>query len=182
MNRKSKQRWLSAAALILAAAFIAGYLYVSFFDEESQAFQTEQVSHIDIPFRADGRVSIVDPDGVERYAGQIEIADTDLEREQGLMYRDSLGRDQGMLFVFPEESVQAFWMRNTRISLDIVYIGSDYRIVSIARNARPYDETSLPSQGPAQYVLEINGGLCAELGIQPGDTVRWSLDCSDPKK
>lgn len=92
------------------------------------------------------------------------------------MYRDSLGADQGMLFVFPAEAPQAFWMKNTRMALDILYIGANGTIVSIAENARPYDETSLPSQAPAQYVLEIPGGMCTAHGIQVGDSVSWTQD------
>ena len=67
-------------------------------------------------------------------------------------------------------------MKNTRMALDILYIGANGTIVSIAENARPYDETSLPSQAPAQYVLEIPGGMCAARGIQVGDSVSWTQD------
>lgn len=176
MNKKKKQFWLSAAAIALAVVFVLGYLFISFFDEAAPGFQTEQTTHIDIPFRADGTVTISNPQGEELYRGTIEIASTDQQREQGLMYRDSLGADQGMLFVFPAEAPQAFWMKNTRIALDILYIGANGTIVSIAENARPYDETSLPSQAPAQYVLEIPGGMCAERGIQAGDSVSWTQD------
>ena len=176
MSKKSKHFWLSVAAVIMAASFVVWYLYVSFFAEESQAFQPEQISRINVPFQVQGTVSIVSPEGKQLFNGEIEVADTDLKREQGLMYRDSLGRYRGMLFVFPQESMQTFWMRNTRIALDIIYINADQVVVSIAENARPYDETSRPSLAPAQYVLEINGGLCAELGIQAGDKVSWTIN------
>ena len=176
MDKKKKQFWLSAAAIALAVLFVLGYLFISFFDEATPGFQTEQTTHIDIPFRADGTVTISNPQGEQLYQGTIEIASTDQQREQGLMYRDSLGADQGMLFVFPAETPQAFWMKNTRMALDILYIGANGTIVSIAENARPYDETSLPSQAPAQYVLEIPGGMCAARGIQAGDSVSWTQD------
>ena len=117
---------------------------------------------------------ILNADGQELYSGEIEIASSEQKREQGLMYRDSLGQNQGMLFIFPQAEIQAFWMKNTRMPLDIIYIGPDQKIVSIAANAQPYDETSLPSEGPAQYVLEIAGGSCAELGISTGDVVSWT--------
>ena len=176
MDKKKKQFWLSAAAIALAVLFVLGYLFISFFDEAAPGFQPEQTTHIDIPFRADGTVTISNPQGEQLYQGTIEIASTDQQREQGLMYRDSLGADQGMLFVFPAEAPQAFWMKNTRMALDILYIGANGTIVSIAENARPYDETSLPSQAPAQYVLEIPGGMCAARGIQVGDSVSWTQD------
>lgn len=176
MSKKKNQLGLRIAAVALVVIFIAGYLASAFFDEATPGFQTEQTTHIDIPFRADGTVTISNPQGEELYRGTIEIASTDQQREQGLMYRDSLGADQGMLFVFPAEAPQAFWMKNTRIPLDILYIGANGTIVSIAENAQPYDETSLPSQAPAQYVLEIPGGMCAARGIQAGDSVSWTQD------
>lgn len=176
MGIKKKHFWMSVAAIITVAAFLVWYFVVAFAAEEEAGVQEEQVTHIDIPFHADGMVSIhqAGPQGTVLYNGNIEIAATEQKREQGLMYRDSLAADNGMLFVFPEEEYQAFWMRNTRMPLDIIYIASSGTIVSIAENARPYDETSLPSEGPAQFVLEIKGGLCAELGIKAGDFVTWT--------
>lgn len=103
---------------------------------------------------------------------KVEIADDEPEREQGLMNRESLARDTGMLFQFEDMAVRSFWMRNTLIPLDILYLDDKGRIVSIARNAKPLDETPLSSIIPAKGVLEINGGQAAELGIMPGDTVR----------
>ncbi|ACG78049.1 conserved hypothetical protein [Phenylobacterium zucineum HLK1] len=102
---------------------------------------------------------------------RVEIADSVIEREYGLMCRKSLAADRGMLFIFPKSAPQAFWMRNTLIPLDIIYIGTDGKVVSIARNARPLDETPLPSGGPAIAVLELAGGRAAQLGLLPGDKV-----------
>ncbi len=114
-------------------------------------------------------VSIITHNGVRSFS--VEIADTEASREFGLMFRKDLAPDRGMLFEFDQPSVQSFWMRNTLIPLDIIYIGADGRIVSIARDARPMDETPLSSRGPAIGVLEIEGGLAAKLGIEPGDKV-----------
>lgn len=111
------------------------------------------------------------------FAGQritVEIADDDSSRAKGLMFRDSLGRNAGMLFIFRSEQPRAFWMKNTRIPLDIIYMDRDFRVVSISANTPPCRSRSgrcppYPSAGPAQYVLEINGGRAAELGLQVGD-------------
>jgi uncharacterized membrane protein (UPF0127 family) len=103
----------------------------------------------------------------------IEIADDEYQTQTGLMYRKSMEDDQGMLFIFETEEPRSFYMKNTEFALDILFINSDREIVSIQKNAKPLDPTSLPSEGPAQYVLEINAGLSDAWGIAPGDTVAW---------
>ncbi len=107
-----------------------------------------------------------------RYDFRVEIADTDQRRETGLMCRAVLAPDRGMLFDFrkPTDNV-AFWMKNTLIPLDIVFIRPDGRVLSIARNARPFDLTPLPAGGPVRGVLEIAGGRAAQLDLMPGDKV-----------
>jgi uncharacterized membrane protein (UPF0127 family) len=101
-----------------------------------------------------------------------EIADDDAERARGLMFRREMARDHGMLFEFEAARPQSFWMRNTHLSLDRIFIGADGRIVNIAENATPYSDAPIPSAGPAIGVLEINAGLSRELGIAAGDRVR----------
>jgi uncharacterized membrane protein (UPF0127 family) len=103
---------------------------------------------------------------------KVEIADEEPERRNGLMNRPSMRRDRGMLFQFEEESERSFWMKNTYIALDIIYIARDGRIVSIAARTTPFSEAPIASMGAANGVLEINGGLAEELGIRAGDTVR----------
>lgn len=115
--------------------------------------------------------------GVQSF--QVEIADTPREREYGLMCRRALAPDRGMLFIFPSSGPQAFWMRNTLIPLDIIYIGADGRVVSISRNARPLDETPLPSAGDARAVLELAAGRAAQIGLLPGDRLFHRIFPSD---
>ncbi|SHH30841.1 DUF192 domain-containing protein [Winogradskyella jejuensis] len=103
----------------------------------------------------------------------IEIADDEYQTQTGLMYRDSMEELQGMLFIFPNEAPRSFYMKNTRIPLDIIYISADSTVVSFQKNAKPFDETSLPSNYPAKFVLEINGGLSDQWGIKVGDKISF---------
>ncbi|MDZ4109108.1 MAG: DUF192 domain-containing protein [Brevundimonas sp.] len=102
----------------------------------------------------------------------VEIADDEAERQRGLMEREPLADDRGMLFQFPDVAERGFWMRNTPSPLDIIYIDPRGRIVSIARNATPYSEDIIPSNGPASGVLELRAGRADEIGARPGDRVR----------
>lgn len=101
----------------------------------------------------------------------VELAVTKAEQARGLMFRKSLAPDRGMLFPYNPPQRAAFWMKNTLIPLDILYIAPDGRVLSIARNAVPRDETPIPSGGVVGGVLEIPGGRAAQLGILPGDRV-----------
>ena len=106
---------------------------------------------------------------------KVEIADNEATRERGLMFRTSMAPGRGMLFDFKHPQPVAFWMRNTLIPLDMIFIAADGRIVSIARNAVPHDETPIPSGGVILGVLELKGGRAAEIGLQPGDRVRQRM-------
>jgi len=102
---------------------------------------------------------------------EVEIADDDRERALGLMFRRSMGDDEGMLFDFGHDEPATFWMRNTYIPLDMIFVRSDGTIESIAKRTTPLSEKGVPSKGPVRYVLEINGGMSDELGIRPGDRI-----------
>ena len=104
---------------------------------------------------------------------RVEVAGTGAEQEKGLMFRASLGPDEGMIFPMNPARPASFWMRNTVIPLDIIFVGRDRRILNIAANAVPYDETPLTSAGSVSGVLEIAGGRAAALGIAAGDRVEW---------
>ena len=111
--------------------------------------------------------------GVQRF--HVEIADNNAEREQGLMYRRSMGADHGMLFDFNPPQQVSFWMHNTFLPLDIIFIGQDGRILNIAANATPFSDDNIPSAGPVRGVLELNAGRAAALDILPGDRVRHRI-------
>jgi len=114
-------------------------------------------------------VEIASKSGVHVFS--VEIADTEPLREKGLMYRKSLPPGQGMLFDFHSDQPVRFWMKNTYIPLDMIFIRSDGRIVNIAENTTPMSEREVPSAGPVQAVLEVIGGTARKLGIAPGDRV-----------
>lgn len=102
---------------------------------------------------------------------KVEIADDDRETAIGLMFRRQMADDEGMLFDFGAEQPKSFWMRNTYIPLDMLFIKADGTIESIAERTTPLSEKSVPSKGPVRFVLEINGGLSDTLGITAGDIV-----------
>ncbi|WP_417607896.1 DUF192 domain-containing protein [Owenweeksia hongkongensis] len=103
----------------------------------------------------------------------IEIADNATEAQYGMMYRKSMDPNTGMLFIMPAEQQQSFWMKNTYVALDIIYINSNFEIVSVQKNAVPHDLKSLPSEGPALYVLEVVGGFADEHGLKKGDKIQF---------
>ncbi len=115
--------------------------------------------------------------GGERF--RVEIADDTQEQALGLMYRDSMPDDQGMLFIFPNEAPRSFWMKNTRIPLDIMYFNKELKMVSLSADTPPCKISrcpSYPSIAPAMYVLELNAGKAAELGVGPGAVLTLKLD------
>lgn len=101
----------------------------------------------------------------------VELAETPQQQAQGLMFRRSMAPDAGMLFPYRTAQDTAFWMKNTLIPLDMLFIGPDGRIVNIHERAVPQSTASIPSAGPVIGVLELNGGMAARLGIRPGDRV-----------
>ncbi len=103
----------------------------------------------------------------------VEVAKTSLERERGLMFRQSLGPDRGMIFLFDPPQSIAFWMKNTLIPLDMLFIGADGRVLNIIENAAPLSLSPRPSAGDAAMVLEIAGGRASALGIKAGDKVDY---------
>lgn len=131
------------------------------------------IAPTEISFTKDGELSLFKNDGTFIRKIDIEIADDDYQRETGLMHRSSLKESQGMLFIFEEEAQRGFYMKNTLIELDIIYLNKGGVIVSFAENAQPEDLTTLPSNIPAQYVLEIKGGLSEEWVLEIGDRIEW---------
>lgn len=117
----------------------------------------------------DDKLHIVTQNG--RYTFTVEIADTPDKRSQGLMFRESMAEDAGMLFTFERDQIASFWMKNTEIPLDMLFIARDGRIADMHRNAQPHSLRSIRSKMPVFAVLEINAGLTSRLGIRVGDRI-----------
>jgi uncharacterized protein len=103
----------------------------------------------------------------------IEIADNDAETTQGLMYRRSMPDSCGMIFIMKESEPQKFWMKNTYIPLDIIFLDETKKIVTIQANTTPFSEAGVESYDKAKFVLEVNAGYCKRKGIEKGDLVKW---------
>ena len=145
----SRNAYASMGARILAAAFIVATPIAAYADDTKLTLHT----------------------GTGDYAFNVEVVDTDAKRAEGLMFRTELADDAGMLFDFKAEREVSFWMRNTFIPLDMIFVGTDGVVDTIHVNARPQDPTSIPSKVSVQFVLEIPGGRSVEIGLKPGDTM-----------
>ena len=109
----------------------------------------------------------------KRHTFRVEVAASEAEQEQGLMFRTAMGADEGMIFPMVPPRQAAFWMKNTVMPLDIIFIGADHRVLNIAANAVPYSLVPLPSRGVAAGVLELYAGRAKALGLVAGDRVEW---------
>lgn len=125
-------------------------------------------------FQKEGELSFISSEsGNPVTTIEIEKADNDMERQFGLMYRRSMGENQGMLFLFEESTQQGFWMKNTYIPLDIMFVDENNVITTIHQNATPMSEKTLYSKGNAKYVVEVVGGFAEKHGIKEGDRISW---------
>lgn len=132
------------------------------------------IKQTEIFFKKEGTLTVFKSIDSTQVALDIEIADTDFDIQTGLMYRSSMDTKQGMLFVFDDARERFFYMKNTKIPLDLIYISENKSIVSFQKNAKPFDESSLPSNFPAKYVLEINAGLIDTWSLSVGDSISYT--------
>jgi uncharacterized protein len=156
-------QWFTRPAASLLAALVACLLWVAL-----------------VPAGAAGEatVEIISKSGVHAFS--VELATNDAERERGLMFRKELPEGRGMLFDFEREAPVAFWMHNTYIPLDMIFIRADGSILRIAENAEPLSDRLIPSGGPVRAVLEVIGGTARKLGIAPGDKVAGAMFKKSP--
>ncbi|MCJ7467856.1 MAG: DUF192 domain-containing protein [Maribacter sp.] len=139
-------------------------------EETKKVLKTEPIE-----FKKEGELSIYRQKVDTLIANiNIEIAETDYETETGLMYRKGMAEDQGMLFIFPGARLHNFYMKNTEFPLDLIFINENLAVASFAENAKPFDETSLSSEVPVKYVLEVNAGLAQKWSLQVGDRVEFT--------
>lgn len=166
-----KLLWIILAIIVVG---IGAYYGVSLSKKGTNA-DIEQSQALDIAFNKQGNLYFIDSEKNDTISViDIEIADTEQKRAQGLMYRKSIPENAGMLFILDEEEMQSFWMKNTYISLDMLFVNANKEIVTICPNTTPLKEWSYASTKPALYVVEVNAGYCAKKGITEGDKINFS--------
>ncbi|CAN5414297.1 hypothetical protein BH23BAC2_BH23BAC2_11190 [soil metagenome] len=153
---------------ISAVLLVAGTLSACANESKEKTVETPAIE-----FKKEGELLLLKGQQVTAKI-DIEIADSPYEWETGLMYRESMERNQGMLFIYPNAAPRSFYMKNTYIPLDIIFYSSDTTVISFKENAIPMDETSIPSNGPARFILELNTGKVAEWNIEVGDKMRFT--------
>ncbi len=124
-------------------------------------------------FRPQGTLEFVRPDGTVIRAIEIEFAEDEASRQQGLMHRRQMTLNQGMLFLFDRPDKLSFWMANTPMPLDIMFVGADSQIVNIAKRTKPLSQERIESTGDAQYVVEVRGGFSDRFGIDDSTRIQW---------
>jgi uncharacterized protein len=180
-NKKSAEKKISLSRLILIifAIIIALSLIVLTTynpgNKKSVAKSSSATSKSTPTFRKDGSLKIYRTHNPEPLLLEIEVADEEPERIRGLMDRFSMPENAGMLFIFDKDEPRSFWMKNTYIPLDIIYINAEKKIVSIQKYTHPRTTTSIPSEKPAIYVLEVNAGFTDKYGIFAGDKIAYEL-------
>ena len=155
-------------SLLICSSFLTGC------KDKPQA--SKEITTEPISFTQEAEAYLVKPAGDTVQHLKLEIADDDYQRETGLMYRQSMDEDQGMLFIFENEQPRGFYMKNTHIPLDLIFLDSKNKIVSITKDAQPESLETIPSNAPAQYVLEINGGLSDQWNLAVGDSLILNRD------
>ena len=167
----NKSGWTKAASLaLLFAAAACSPLAASSTTAQAPAAATTPAVH---PVSGLTVIPLTVTSASGAHVFKVEVASTPAEQSRGLMFRAEMGADEGMIFPMEPPRPAAFWMKNTVIPLDIIFIGPDRKVLTIAANAVPYDLQPLPSVGDAACVLELIGGHAAQLGIKPGDKVSW---------
>lgn len=165
---KRKSILITAAAAVITIAFLALVFYPAPKMENIPEAQTQAVK----PLRQDAVVTFIKSDDQREIVSiNAQIAEAENERMQGMMFRKSIRPDEGMLFIFERPEQRSFWMKNTFVSLDILYIDEDLKIITIHHRTEPLSVASIPSYGKAKYVVEVKGGFCNQYKLEEGDFI-----------
>lgn len=175
-NKNSNRKAPVWIAFILFIAVISGLIVFFTQRGKNEALADDSQSNkINIPFSKQGTLAFIGKTGNDTISViDIEVADNDQRRARGLMYRSQLPADAGMLFIFDEEDMQSFWMKNTYIPLDMLFVNAGNEIVTIHANTTPLQEWNYASTKPALYVVEVNAGYCARKKIAEGDKISFN--------
>jgi uncharacterized membrane protein (UPF0127 family) len=164
-KKQAKKKFLNRRNIIISFVFLAAIASYFLFIRKSSDFVKE------------GEVIFLKRDTKQEIKRiDVEVANTQTERSKGLMFRKEMDDDRGMLFIFERPDMQSFWMKNTILPLDIMFIDSSGVIDTIYRKTTPYSERSLPSRRRVQFVVEVNGGWSDKNGLKENDLIEFKVD------
>lgn len=169
INETQMKKYISVALLMCILCLLLGC-------KKTEPKNPEDVTTPN--FRPDGTLNITNSTGSWKATFTIEIAETENELMQGLKYRESMQQDQGMLFIFAVPDIYDFWMQDTYLPLDMLFIAADGTINFIYENAKPFSEERITPANLHKYVLEVNAGIVKKFNIQTGDKVTWKKQSS----
>ena len=174
-----KSRWIAILLALLLLIFAGVYIYQALDKPKRKPVAPapqNPVEQYEPKFRRDGSLQLIDRKNDTLMSLEIEVVDNEYGITTGLMYRKQMAANRGMLFVFPDVRMRSFWMKNTHIPLDIIFIAENKTIVTIQKNTKPFSEASIPSSAEAKYVLEVNAGTADRIGLKEGDRIAYTLD------
>jgi len=174
--KKARRLTLIDILIILAIVMGLGYYY-RHTQEKARLIQQRVAAREALTKNKQqlGRVVFFDKQNRANIELIVELAQTDYEKEKGLMFRENLPETQGMLFVYKDEKPRTFWMKNTPLSLDMIFVDSRYHIVHIAKFTKPESEQLYPSGKPAQFIIEVRAGFCDHNGVKDGQRISWEV-------
>ncbi|MGK9369294.1 DUF192 domain-containing protein [Melioribacter sp. Ez-97] len=174
---KNQSKTIKIVAALAAVVFLIYLLNIPglFMNEEKGNPELNRAlkNKTAFSFVKEGELSFVNGKDEQIVKIDVEIADDDIQRATGLMYREYMAENQGMLFIFPHETPQSFWMKNTILPLDMIFADAEGKIVKIHKYTTPYSESSYSSGKPAKFVVEVNAGFTDKYGIKEGDRIVW---------
>ena len=167
---------ITVISIVVIAAVVITFI-ITKIDQQgktSTATADKQIEEVqNYEFEKEGELTFNSSDSKYITSLEIEIAEDNIERSKGLMFRKNMLENQGMLFIFSRQEYQSFWMRNTAISLDIIFVNSNNEIVTIHKNTNTFSDKSYPSTKPAIFVVEVIAGFTDKYGINVGDKIVW---------
>jgi len=171
INKRGKAKYKLVIGILLIIAASITIILSTNKDKQTKTVNTPSV--IEEKFKKEGEVAFIKKDGKQILTIDVEIADNDQEREIGLMGRNELGELQGMLFIFDAEHIASFWMKNTVLPLDMIFVNKDGVIVTIHKYTTPFSEQAYRATAPTMFVIEVNAGFTDKYGIKIGDRIEW---------
>lgn len=173
-KKKSNNKILFSAVIVVLVIVFIIYMVIPTKTINRRNFQQNPKSfESTIKFTKEGELTFSSKEGGYIVSIDVELADTYQKRMQGMMHRESMEELQGMFFVFPNEEPQSFWMRNTILSLDMLFVNSKFEIVKIHKATKTLSDQSYPSERPAIYVIEVNAGFTDKYSIKEGCKIVW---------